>query len=97
MTALAWYVLRGPAKLAAMADRPHAACLNMLATPNGNERLKAPAASPPCRIPPAPGAVEASEVDRWTEQARAASATAELFLRLVWAMLCCDVYPTVIN
>ena len=46
MTALAWYGLRGPAKLAAMADRLHAACLNILATPNGNVRLKAPVAPP---------------------------------------------------
>ena len=46
MTALAWYVLRGPAKLAALADRLHAACLNMLVTPNGDERLKTLVALP---------------------------------------------------
>ena len=77
MTALARYGLRGLAKLAAMAHRLHAACVTMLAAPNGDESLKAPVAPPARRSPPAPGAVKASEVYRRTRQARAASATAE--------------------
>ena len=68
MTALDWYGLGGPAKLAALADRLHAACLCMLVTPNGDERLKTLVALP-APYPPPPVANKASEVDWRTRRA----------------------------
>ena len=78
MTAPTWFGLSGPAGLSdAIADRLHAECIAFLAAPEVMERLNALVALPGALSRPAFAAFVAAEIRRWTEQARAASATAE--------------------
>jgi len=78
MTAPTWFGLSAPAGLPdAIADRLHAECMAFLAAPDVTERLNALVALPGALSRPAYQAFVTAEVRRWTEQARAASATAE--------------------
>lgn len=78
MTAPTWFGLSGPAGLAdAIADRLHAECIAFLAAPDVAERLNTLVALPGRLSRAAYQAFVVAEVRRWTEQARAASATAE--------------------
>ncbi len=78
MTAPTWFGLSGPAGLPdSIADRLHAECMALLAAPEVVERLNALVALPGHITRPAYQAFVAAEIRRWTEQARAAHATAE--------------------
>ena len=78
MTAPTWFGLSAPAGLPdAIADRLHAECMAFLAAPEVVERLNALVALPGRLSRPAYQAFVAAEIRRWTEQARAANATAE--------------------
>lgn len=78
MTAPTWFGLSGPAGLPdAIANRLHAECMAFLAAPDVVERLNALVALPGRLSRPAFAAFVQAEIRRWTEQARAASATAE--------------------
>jgi tripartite-type tricarboxylate transporter receptor subunit TctC len=78
MTAPTWFGLSGPAGLPdAIADRLHAECMEFLGAPEVVERLNALVALPGRLSRPAYQAFVAAEIRRWTEQARAANATAE--------------------
>ncbi len=78
MTAPTWFGLSGPAGLPdVIADRLHAECMAFLAAPEVVERLNALVALPGRLSRPAYQAFVAAEIRRWTEQARAANATAE--------------------
>ena len=78
MTAPTWFGLSAPAGLPdAIADRLHAECMAFLAAPEVVERLNAMVALPGRLSRPAFAAFVQAEIRRWTEQARAASATAE--------------------
>ena len=78
MTAPTWFGLSGPAGLPdALADRLHAACIAMLDAPEVRELLTNIVALPGRLSRQEFQAFVAAEVRRWTEQARAANATAE--------------------
>ncbi|MCX7371436.1 MAG: tripartite tricarboxylate transporter substrate binding protein [Alphaproteobacteria bacterium] len=78
LTAPTWFGLSGPAGLPdAIADRRHAESMVLLAAPEVRERLTALVALPGRLSRAEYQAFVAAEVRRWTEQARAANATAE--------------------